>query len=420
MLQALGLFRPVLVAALLMMVGHGVMNTILPLRLAQLDASAQLAGLVTTAFFLGQVIGTRFGHRLLARGGHIRAFAAMTAAASICCLVVPIVEDPWFWMALRLAMGIFIVLAILVMESWLNIAADNTVRGSVFGAYMVVAFVGQTAGQAVIGAFDTNIFQVFSVAAIMFSLAILPMTLTQQVQPELPAPVRLRLVDLARISPVGIASCVASGGLIGAMFGLFPFFAIASGLASDDVALFMAAVVGGGLVLNWPLGRLSDRMDRRIVIAAASAVIAATSALIGAGATQMVVLVLAGGLMGGSAAALYSLGAAHTNDYVSGIDAVAVGAGLLLAFGLGAIAGPLVASALMDFVAPTALFGYTGAIGLALALLSIVRIFAKQAVGGSDKTGFVTLAATTSTAYALDPSGDPAGSEEAADAITPS
>lgn len=411
MLQALGSFRPVLVAALLMMVGHGVMNTILPLRLAQLDASAQLAGLVTTAFFLGQVIGTRFGHRLLARSGHIRAFAAMTAAASICCLIVPIVEDPWFWMVLRFAMGIFIVLAILVLESWLNIASDNAVRGSVFGAYMVIVFVGQTAGQAMIGAFDTGTQQIFSLAAIMFSLAMLPMTLTQRPQPELPVPVRLRLVDLFRISPVGIASCVASGGLIGAMFGLFPFFAVASGLSSDDVALFMAAVIGGGLVLNWPLGRLSDRMDRRIVIAAASAVIAASSALIGAGFTQMAVLVLAGGLMGGSAAALYSLGAAHTNDYVGGVDAVAVGVGLLLAFGLGAIAGPLVASALMDFVAPRALFGYTGIIGLGLALLSIVRIFTKQAVGGTDKTEFVTLSGTTSTAYALDSPSD----EEVAD-----
>ena len=413
MLQTLGPFRPVLLAALLMMVGQGVMNTVLPVRLAQLDAPAQIAGLITTMYFLGQVIGTRLGQRLLARSGHIRAFAAMIAATAICGLAIPMIENVWVWMALRLAMGVFTVLAILVMESWLNMAAENTVRGSVFSAYMVICFVGLTAGQALIGFMDAGTFQVFSVAAMMFMAAVLPMTLTERAQPELPSPVRLRLIDLLRISPVGIAACVISGGLIGAMFGLFPFFATAAGLSRGDVAIFMAAVIGGGLILSWPLGRLSDLVDRRLVIAAAAIIVAVTSVIIALGASGLFVLVIAGGLMGGAATALYSLGAAHTNDYVGGVDAVAVGAGLLLAFGLGAIAGPLVASAMMDFIAPAALFVYTGIVGAALALLAFGRMFAKTAVSADDKTGFVSLSRTTPVAYALDPwSGDEEAGEE--------
>ena len=155
MLTALGPFRPVLIAALLMMVGQGVMNSILPVRLAQLDASAQIAGLLTTVYFLGQMIGTRLGHWLLHRTGHIRAFAAMIAATGVCTLLAAMIEDPWVWMLLRLAMGVFTVLAILVMESWLNMASENSVRGSVFGAYMVVVYLGLTGGQSIIGLFDT-------------------------------------------------------------------------------------------------------------------------------------------------------------------------------------------------------------------------------------------------------------------------
>lgn len=403
MLQTLGPFRPVLLAALLMTVGQGVMGTVLPVRLAQLDAPAQHAGMVTTAYFAGQVLGIRLGPRLLARSGHIRAFAAMIAASAVCVLAVPMVENPWLWMALRFAMGVFTVLAILVMESWLNISADNAVRGSVFGAYMVVCFVGMTAGQALIGFADAGTFIVFSAAAMMYMMSVLPMTLTERAQPDLPPSARVRMVDLLRISPVGIAAAIASGALIGSMFGLFPFFAVDAGLSAEQVAAFMAAVIGGGLVLNWPLGRLSDLIDRRIVIAAASAVIAATSAIIAWGPDGFAMLVLAGGLMGGAAAALYSLGAAHTNDYVGGVDAIAVGAGLLLAFGLGAIAGPLLASAAMDFFSTGALFAYTGAIGAGLGLLSLARIFAKPAVSTDDKTGFVALSRTTPVAYALDP-----------------
>lgn len=403
MLQTLGPFRPILLAALLMTVGQGVMGTVLPVRLAQLEAPAQLAGMVTTAYFLGQVLGIRLGHRLLARSGHIRAFAAMIAATAVCVLAVPMVENPWAWMALRFAMGVFTVLAILVMESWLNISADNTVRGSVFGAYMVVCFVGLTAGQALIGFTDAGAYVVFSVAAMMYMLSVLPMTLTERAQPDLPPSVRVRLVDLLRISPVGIAAAVASGGLVGAMFGLFPFFAVEAGLSAEQVAAFMAAVIGGGLVLNWPLGRLSDMMDRRIVIAAAAAVIVLTSAVVAWGPGGFAMLVIAGGLMGGAASALYSLGAAHTNDYVGGVDAIAVGAGLLLAFSIGAIAGPLLASAAMDYIAPGALFAYTGIIGAALGLLALARIFAKTAVSTGEKTGFVALSRTTPVAYALDP-----------------
>jgi len=403
MLRSLGPFQPLLLAALFLMTGHGLTSTILSVRLAQMGASAPIAGLMTTAYFVGMVIGTRLGYLLLRRTGHIRGFAATVTGAAMSILLVPLIPEPMVWLLLRLFGGICIVLALLVLESWLNMTADNTSRGSVFGSYMVIAYVGMTAGQALLGVLDVGSYEAFSIAAVVMLLAVQPLALTTRLQPELPANTRLRLSDLVRISPVGIAASVASGALTGAMFGLFPFYAGAVGLGAGEIALFMSAVIGGGLVLNWPLGWLSDRVDRRYVVALAAATVVATSALLMLGERSLAILVLAGGLMGGVTGALYSLGVAHTNDNVGGADAIAVGAGLLLAFGCGAIFGPPLASLAMDFVAAEALFAYTGLIGAGLLLLTLYRTMARRAVSADDKTSFVSLANTAPASYALDP-----------------
>jgi MFS family permease len=402
MLHALGLFKPVLLATLLLTLSHGLMSTILSVRLAQMDASAQIAGAITTAYFLGYALGSRFGYRLLGRAGHIRAFATVTAAASICILAIPMIPEPLAWVVIRFAMGVFLVLAFLVIESWLNAMAGNEMRGAVFGVYITIFNVGMVGGQALLGFMDVTGFQVFSIAAMVLLLAMVPMTLTRAAQPDLPPPSRLRLMDLVRISPVGIAAAVVSGELIGAIFGLFPFFAVSIGLSTAGVATFMSAVVGGGLVMNWPLGKLSDRIDRRLVIAGAALAIVGASVVLGLGQTDLVVLVAVGGLMGGATAALYSLGAAHTNDYVGGGDAVAVGAGLLLAFGLGAMTGPSVAGLLMDLLGTPALFGFTGTVALLLAGLALYRISARRATHSDDKMDFVTLSRATPVTYAPD------------------
>ncbi len=403
MLAATASFRPILLAAMFMMMGHGLTSTALSVRLAQLDASAQIAGLVTTAYFLGMVVGTRFGHRLLLRTGHIRGFAATVAGAGLSILMLPIIPDPVAWIIFRFIGGVCIVLALLVLESWLNIAADNAVRGSVFGAYMVVVYVGMTVGQAVLGVLDVGSFEAFSIAAIAMMLAVQPLAFTRLSQPVLPPSARLRLIDLVRISPVGIAAAVGSGALTGAMFGLFPFYASSVGLSAGGIAVFMSAVIGGGLVLNGPLGWLSDRVDRRFVVVAAAAVIIGASIVLALGDQNIGTLVWAGGLIGGVTAALYSLGVAHTNDQVGGGDAIAVGAGLLLAFGVGAIVGPILASAAMDWTGAIALFAYTGLIGLCLLALTIYRLASKAAVSPEEKGDFVTLSGAAPAAFVVDP-----------------
>jgi MFS family permease len=403
MLHGLGSYRPVLLAALFLTVSQGLMNTILSVRLAQMQAPAQVAGLITTAYFLGQVVGSRLGHRLLGQSGHIRAFATVMAIGSICALLIPIIPEPLAWVAIRFIAGISLVLAFLVLESWLNMMAGNEVRGSVFGVYITIVYLGMTAGQALLGVLDITSFHAFSLAAMALMLAVLPMTLTQRAQPQLLPEARLRLVDLLRLSPVGMAGAMASGGLTGAIFGLFPFFATEQGLSAAGIATFMSAVIGGGLLLNWPLGRLSDSIDRRYVIALAAGAIALTSAVLGLGGGGLLTLVWAGGILGGATAALYSLAVAHTNDNAGGVDAIAVGAGLLLVFGLGAIAGPMLAAFAMDLVATSALFAFTGAVGGGLCLLSLWRIAIRQPVLDADKASFVALSGAAASPSAVDP-----------------
>jgi predicted MFS family arabinose efflux permease len=259
-----------------------------------------------------------------------------------------------------------------------------------------------TSGQAVLAVLDPQTFHAFSIAAICLMLGLLPMTLTRRAQPKLPPESRVRMMDLVRLSPVGLGACVASGALTGATFGLFPFYAAGLGLDTGRIALFMSAVVAGGLVLNWPLGKLSDRMDRRWIIAAAGIGIAASSVLLALSGGHLIVLIAAGSLLGGATSILYSIGAAHTNDNASGVDSVAVGAGLLLAFGTGAIAGPPVASALMDVLVPNALFGFTGAIGLALAVLAITRIFVRDPVTADEKIDFINQSGAAASPIAAD------------------
>jgi len=267
LLQTLGPFTSILIASLFLTMNQGLMGTILSVRLAQVDASAQVADLMTTAYFLGPRVRLPAGTPPIGRTGHIRGFASVMTIAACSTLLIPVIREPIAWIAIRFATGTSLVLAFLVLESWLNMMAGNTERGSIFGVYITIVYIGMTGGQALLGLLDPQIFHAFSIAAMCLMLALFPMTLTRRAQPVLPPETRVRMMDLVRLSPVGFAACVVSGILTGATFGLFPFFAAGLGLDTARIALFMSAVVSGGLILNWPLGKLSDRMDRRWLIA---------------------------------------------------------------------------------------------------------------------------------------------------------
>lgn len=416
MRQAIDAAGPVLIAALLLVFGNGLLGTLTSLKLSEMpNGGAWLAGAAASAYFAGQMVGAIYGQRTLLAVGHIRAFAAAAAVAAAAATLQPLLGPGWSWVALRFAFGAGAVVMILAMESWLNATVWDEARGSVFSVYMIAVYGGLALGQIPVALPFASEATGFSIAAICIMLASLPMSLTARAQPAIDDEQALSIARIFRASPTGAFCAVASGALIGCGIGLGPVYAGAIGLGEVGVAAFMGAFLASGLLTSWPLGRLSDKIDRRIVI------LAIVFALAGAGAAGALPsrqgLNLAYGLafiFGMCALPLYSLAVAHANDVMAGESPVATAGGMIVGFGLGALVAPLAVSGLMEAAGPSAFPAAMGAVAFATAIFVMVRLASEPSRPMEDKTAHMVLPRTTAVAYALDPWS--AADEEAADA----
>ena len=261
---------------------------------------------------------------------------------------------------LRAVTGYCFAILYIVIESWLNARSDNRTRGTIFSIYTAINLTVITAGQMMLGLADPRSFSLFAFAAILVSLAALPIAFTGSASPEQPEFVRPRIVKLFSISPVGAAGCFAVGLANGAFWALGPVFAQNEGFELNEIAVFMSAVVLGGALAQWPLGSLSDRVDRRIVmIVAAIIAMVAAMALMFLPAADKNMLVAAGAVFGAGAFPLYAIAVAHANDYADAAESVEVSSGLLLTYGMGAALGPLLASLWREFISGPSLFFFT-------------------------------------------------------------
>lgn len=395
---------PVILASLIFQLGNGLMTTLLSLRLDIAGFSTQTAGFVSAAYYAGLLLGTRISQDLIFRVGHIRAFAAFAAIAATTMLLHAMFVDAIVWCVLRAIAGYSLAALFIVMESWLNMAARNENRGRVFSLYMVANYVAIGFGQLFLVAFGARGFEAFSLATILVMLAIVPVCLTRQTVPSQDTVSRLTLRELVAASPLGIVACLASGALLGPLYGLVPIYGRGVGLDVAQVSIWMAAIIFGGFLLAWPIGRLSDRMDRRRILVVVCVLLAgATAVLAATGGEDLRVMVALGALYGGAAFAIYPIAVAHTNDFLPPEDAIAATGGLLLAFGLGAMVGPIVAAALMDEFGHNALFYYSLAGALALGLFTIWRMRIRAPAPDSEKTVFVHMSTTTPAPVQLDP-----------------
>lgn len=403
MRQAIDAAGPVLIAALFVVFANGMIGTLTSLRLSEMTG-AWLAGAGASAYFAGQMVGAIWGQRTLRAVGHIRAFAAFAAVAAAAASLQTMIDAGWAWVAIRFVFGFGVVVMILCMESWLNATVWNEARGSVFSVYMIAVYGGLALGQAPVAFPEFAAASGFTVAAICVMLASVPMSLTAHAQPALDDEKPIPIWRIFRASPTGGFCAVASGALTGCGMGLGPVYADAVKLSEAGVATFMATFVISGLVASWPLGRLSDKIDRRIVI------IAIAFALAGAGAAGALSsrqsLVLAYGLaviFGMCALPLYSLAVAQANDILAGESPVATAGGMIAGFGVGALAAPLAVSALMSVTGPLAFPAAMGAVALATAVFVLVRLAAEPIRPIDDKAAHQVLPRTTAVAYALDP-----------------
>ncbi len=358
----------------LLLLGGGLLGTLLVVRGAFEGFGAQTIGLIMSGYFVGFLVGTYLAPALIRRIGHIRAFAFYAAACASLVLVHALIVAPIPWLLLRVLTGIGLVGLYMVIESWLNAQAPNDRRGQVFAFYMAVNLLALAAGQQFLRMYSIEAFALFAIVAMLISASVLPVTWTRLPQPALPAATRLRVREVMAQAPSAVSGAFLSGLAMSAFWGLGPLFVTGIGLGEAMVASFMTATILGGAVLQWPLGWLSDRIDRRLAMAvvAALAALVALAALPGLG-RHPIWLLTAFFLYGGLAFTAYPIAVAHLMDRIQSDQMLAASSTVLLIHGLGATLGPALAGWLLERHGPTALPWYFATCFAALAVLALQR-----------------------------------------------
>jgi len=368
--------------------GNGLQATLVPLRGQAEGFSAIVLGLVGSAYYAGFVLGCLAAPYLILRAGHIRAYATLVTLASATSLLHPMLIDAGVWILARAITGFSLAGLYLIIESWLNDRATNANRGLVMSAYIIVNFTTITAGQLMVTLAPIQSFNLFSLASILVSLAIVPVALTTSAQPAPIAIVQFRPLRLFRMAPVGLAGSFAIGIANGALWSLGAVYATERGLTTDGAAVFMSVAVVGGALMQWPVGRLSDRFDRRAVLAAVMAAAAVIGLLLALLPLHHYGLMAMAFVYGCVALTGYSVAAAHAYDRADKSSYVEMAAGVLLANGVGAVFGPASASWAMSHFGAGSLFVFMAMVQFSLVAYIGYRSVKRPAVRGEEKEQF--------------------------------
>lgn len=402
----------------LLLLGHGLLNTLLTLRGVAEGYSTGLIGLMMSGYFAGFLIGTWLAPSLIRRIGHIRTFSFYACLAAIAALLHVLIVNPWVWLVLRLLYGVAMVTLYMVIESWLNAKVSGDKRGQVFAVYMVVNLAALAAAQQLLSLDSPMEFTLFALAAILISAALMPITLTRQAQPTQPDVPPTDLLQLARIAPLPLMGAGISGLTLGGFWGLAPVYASQSGFDAAGVGLLMSVTILGGAVLQWPIGLFSDKHDRRHVqiwVAGLGALLAALLTPLAASPLLLGLLFIWGGL----AFSIYSIAVAQMVDQLNPDEILSGSSGLLLANGFGAALGPVIAGGLMSLFGPRALPVF---FAVSLALLTVYALFRTRRVHDliTEPHGqFTPMVHTTPTVLELMPDGADAPESEIARSATP-
>ena len=371
-----------LFSVLLLISGNGLLNTLVPLR-SKLDGFPEIAiGLVGSAYFFGMLLGTFATPALIRRAGAVQAFAAFAACTVAAALMFPAIQHWIAWVALRGVIGFSFAGLYAVIEAWLNARSDNSNRGRVYALYQIVTFAGSACGQEVIGLANPRAELLFSLAAACIVVAVIPLALTKATPPRAPRSVTLRIGWLARMSPVGAVAAVCIGAANGSYYSLAPVFGLGLGLTPAGVAGFMTATTLGTALAVYPVARLSDGHDRRVVLLVFGAIgILAETMLVLRGTASMTLLDCLGFAIGASTMVLYTIAISHANDRAGPDNAIEVSAGMLFLYCVGAIVMPAIGSSLMSRFGPSALFAQNAAVHMVLVGFVLWRIVVGQPSG---------------------------------------
>lgn len=381
-------FASLFLAIIFLQLGTGGVAPLDAISGVALGFSTAEIGILGSAHFFGFFIGCWWAPRLIGTVGHSRAFAAFTAAGTIGITAHMMMVDPYAWAALRTLSGLCVAGCYTVIEAWLQDRATNALRGRAMGVYRIVDTTGSLLAQLVIGVLSPAAYFSYNLLAILCCAALLPVATSRAEQPEMPPAPRLRPGLAWSRSPLGSAGVIVSGVTTAAFRMVGPVYGIAVGLSADRIALFLAAYVIGGALAQFPAGWLADRFDRRQVLVAlsvaATAAAGLTIAVSGLGTTA---IFAATALFGAATLPVYSVATAHAHDFADSAERVELSAALMFLYALGAIASPLLASALIGAYGPSAMFVMIGAAHVALVGFGMVRMRARPAP--EDRTPYV-------------------------------
>ncbi len=384
-----------LLGMLLLMIGNGLQGTLLGVRGAIEGFSTFEMSIVMSAYFVGFLFASRAVPGMIRRVGHLRVFAALASMISAVLVLYPTLADPWVWTGGRVIIGFCFCGVYIAAESWLNAAATNENRGQALSLYMIVQVLGIVIAQALLLVADPAGFVLFVIPSVLVSIAVVPILLAASPTPAFDQTRPMSLVALYRVSPLGCVGMFLLGGVFAAQFGMGSVYGTEAGLTLPQISGFVAAFYVGAVFLQFPLGWISDRMDRRLLILITAA-IGGAGAIVGlASGGTYVLLLVAATLIGGMTNPLYSLLIAYTNDYLTRETMAGASAGLLFINGLGAILGPVITGWAMSVVGPEGYFLLIAVLMFALVVYAAWRMTRRAAPSVADTTSYAPLSPTS-------------------------
>ncbi len=379
---------PLLITAGILIGGNGLQGTYIALRGSAEGFATSTIGLIGAGYSIGFAIGCLYVTRILRKIGHIRTFSAMAAITACCSILLPLVTEAWFWFAMRFVIGITVASLFATVESWINAKVTNENRARTLSVYRVVDLSSVTLAQYVIPVAGIDGPLVFSIVAIAMSLSLVPISIADKSSPSPPEALSFDIRAVWRISPLAVIGVIAVGLSMAAFRNIGPIYAAELGMSITSIATFMSAGIIGGVVLQYPLGHYSDRLDRRRVILWATLGSVITGAYLSFGAgTNETANIIGVFLFGAFSMPLYSLCSAHGNDHAKPGEHALVAAGLLFFWSLGATIGPLLASVLLENFGPRAFFAYTSFIFIGFMIYTMARMGSRPPVPPSQRPG---------------------------------
>lgn len=384
----------------LLMLGNGLQGTLLGVRGAIEGMSPQTMSWVMTGYFVGFLFGSQLTPNMIRRVGHVRVFAALGSLVSACLILYAAWTNPYFWFLLRIIVGFCFSGIYVVAESWLNDSSSNETRGQTLSAYLIVQMMGIVLAQAVLNFADPSGYMLFIIISVVVSLSFAPILLSVSPAPQFQTSKRMTLSQLWSISPLGVVGQFFLGAIFAALFGMASVYGTERGLTVKDISLFVAAIYFGGMILQYPIGWVSDRMDRRVLIFIVCSI--GTFFSFAANLSDSFIwLLIVAFIIGGVSNPLYSLYIAYTNDYLEHDDMASASGGLIFLTGIGAIFGPSIVGWLLDAYGAASYFWFIGSVMAIMGSYALYRMTQTSSTAVEDTNAYAPIT-PTSTPVAME------------------